>query len=110
VLDEQTKTLFCCPLDSDEQRYPTDGKLRVYRSIDGGDSWQACAKGLPDSSFHAVLRQAMATDNLGGCRGGVYLGDASGAMYASNDLGESWRQLQGSLPRILCVEAFVDRD
>ena len=111
VLDESTKTLFCCPLASDEQRFPAEGKLRVYRSTDEGDSWQECAKGLPDISYHAVLRQAMAVDNIGGAQGlgGVYLGNAAGSLFASNDLGETWQPLPGSLPRILCVEAFVTK-
>ncbi len=110
VLDESTKTLFCCPLDSDQKRYPKDGKLRVYRSKNGGNSWQKSGKGLPDKSYHAVLRQAMAVDNIGGKdgKGGVYFGNAAGEVFASNDLGDNWRQLPGSLPRVLFVEAFVE--
>jgi photosystem II stability/assembly factor-like uncharacterized protein len=103
VRDHDANVLFSAPLDSDQFRYPTDGKLAVYRSDDDGDSWQACRNGLPSDSYHAVLRQAMATDQ----HGGVYLGNAAGEVYASNDLGASFERLPGSLPRILCVEAFV---
>jgi hypothetical protein len=109
VVDKSTRTLFCCPLDSDEKRYPPNGELRIYRSTNGGDSWKKLSCGLPSSSYHAVLRQAMAVDNLSGevQKGGVYFGNAAGEVYASNDLGDHWQRLQGSLPRVLFVEAFV---
>lgn len=102
VRDHGAKALFSAPLDSDQFRYPTNGELAIYRSTDDGDSWQSCARGLPTDSYHAVLRQAMAVDGVGG----VYFGNAGGEVFASNDLGDSWQRLPGSLPRVLCVEAF----
>lgn len=103
VRDHRAKALFSAPLDSDQFRYPTDGQLAVYRSTDDGDSWHACRSGLPQDSYHAVLRQAMAVDQLGG----VYFGNAGGEVFASNDLGDSFERLPGSLPRVLCVEAWA---
>jgi len=114
VRDRQGAALFSVPLDSDEQRYPSGGQLRVYRSLDDGDSWQPNEAGLPDHSYHVVLRQAMACDQLGehaeGREGGVYFGNAGGEVFASADLGRTFQRLPGSLPRILCVEAFVTPD
>ncbi|MDF1801145.1 MAG: sialidase family protein [Planctomycetota bacterium] len=114
VRDTKSAALFSVPLASDELRYPAEGHLRVYRSLDDGDTWQANEAGLPDDSFHAVLRQALACDQLGeheqGREGGVYLGNAGGEVFASDDLGRTFRRLPGSLPRILCVEAFVTAD
>lgn len=106
VRDHAARALFSAPLDSDQFRYPTDGKLAIYRSTDDGDSWQACRNGLPDGSFHAVLRQALAADQ----QGGVYFGNAGGEVFASEDLGDTWQRLPGSLPRVLCVEAFALAD
>ena len=114
VRDRASGALFSVPFDSDEKRYPQGGHLRVYRSLDDGDSWRPNEAGLPDDSFHVVLRQAMACDQLGerreGAEGGVYLGNAGGEVFASRDLGRTWQRLPGSLPRVLCVEAFVDED
>ncbi len=51
----------------------------------------------------SVLRGAMAADQ----NGGLYFGTASGTIYASGDLGESWREVASGLPRIQSVEAFA---
>ncbi|REJ81100.1 MAG: exo-alpha-sialidase [Acidobacteria bacterium] len=98
------KTLFVVPQKSDEQRTAIDGRLAVYRTSDGGDSWAALRSGLPDHTFQGVLRGAMATDALDPC--GIYFGTTGGQVFASADAGESWRPLPGALPRISSVTAI----
>ena len=52
--------LFVIPLDSDRYRHVTEGKLRVYRSKDGGASWASSSNGLPEEpQYVGVLRDAM---------------------------------------------------
>lgn len=103
----KTRSLFSFPLESDEYRIPPGGKLAVYRSRNGGDSWEPRTTGLPGAHAYAgVLRSAMATDDL--APGGVYFGTTSGTVYASRDDGESFVALPGSFPRILTVKAFMD--
>jgi photosystem II stability/assembly factor-like uncharacterized protein len=100
--------IFICPLQSDEQRFFKYGKLRVYRSTNGGDSWSASSKGLPsegDPQFVSVLRDAMACDEHDPA--GVYVGTTMGEVWASNDAGESWSKLPGNLPRIESVRAYT---
>lgn len=107
VIDPRTKALFSFPLVSDEYRYPHDGRFRIFRSRDRGDSWQPLTKGLPqENAYTGVMRQAMATDGLESC--GIYAGSTSGTLHLSNDGGDSWRTLDTALPRILSVEAFVE--
>jgi photosystem II stability/assembly factor-like uncharacterized protein len=107
VIDPRTKALFAVPLESDEYRMPVDGKLRVYRSRDEGDSWEVLGDGLPDSPVYTgVLRGAMATDGLDPC--GVYFATTSGGVYASRDAGETWSELPAQLPRVLSVEAWTE--
>jgi hypothetical protein len=107
ALDDHSGAVFCFPLAGDDLRYPPDGRVRVYRSTDGGDSWQPLTNGLPDEPrFGSVLRGAMSADGLDPC--GIYVGTTSGQVYATADLGESWSELPITLPRILCVEAFAD--
>ena len=78
----------------------------LFRSADGGKSWQDLRQGLPqDDVFFGVLRQAMATDPLEPA--GVYFGTSSGALYASADEGESWRCIAQHLPLITSVETLV---
>ena len=95
------------PLNGDNAgRYVPDGKAAVWRTRDGGDSWQALRAGLPQENvFFGVLRQAMATDRLDPA--GVYFGTNTGALYASADEGDSWRCIARHLPLITSVETLL---
>ncbi len=98
--------LFIVPLESDERRYTPEGKLRVYRSQDRGESWQPTGSGLPeDAQYVGVLRDAMATDSLDPA--GIYFGTNMGEIYASPDGGESWERLPANLPRITYIKAWT---
>ena len=78
----------------------------MWRTRDGGGSWQALRHGLPQgNTFFGVLRQAMATDRLDPA--GVYFGTTTGSLFASADEGESWTCLAQHLPTILSVETLV---
>lgn len=101
-----SKTLYVLPLESPEFRSYVDGKLTVYKTTDGGESWQALRNGLPgEVYFPSTLRQAMATDSLDLC--GVYFGTTGGHVFYSSDEGASWDVMPQVLPRILCVRAAV---
>ena len=105
AIDRRSRTLFVHPMESDEYRMPTDGKFRMFRSRDGGDSWEPLSKGLPQQrAYMGVLRGALDVDHLDPC--GVYVGTTAGTVYASRDAGDSWTELPCTLPKILCVEAF----
>ncbi|QPJ63622.1 MAG: exo-alpha-sialidase [Candidatus Nitronauta litoralis] len=98
-------TLFIVPQESDEYRVIPDGNLRVYRSVDSGDTWQALTNGLPQQSFTGVLRQAMTVDGLDRC--GVYFGTISGQVHYSTNNGDQWQTLPCQLPRINAVSVFI---
>ncbi len=102
VHDRKSGATFAVPLDGDNFRFPRGGQLAVYRTTDG-NRWHPLTGGLPGNCFAGVLRGAMAGDQ----QGGVYFGTTNGAIYASPDLGESWRQIAGNLPRIYSVEAYA---
>jgi len=103
-------TLYLVPLNGDSAgRYVPDARAAVWRTRDGGRSWQDLRQGLPQENvFFAVLRQAMAVDGL--VPAGVYFGTNTGTLYASADEGESWRAVTSHLPLILSVETFVTND
>ena len=100
-------TLFLIPLNGDSKgRYMPDGKAAVWRTRDGGASWEDLRAGLPQENvFFGVLRQAMATDPLEPF--GLYFGTNTGELYASADEGESWTCLAEHLPPISSVETLV---
>jgi photosystem II stability/assembly factor-like uncharacterized protein len=101
------ETLYLLPLNGDiAGRYVPEAKAAVWRTRDGGESWQDLRSGLPQESvFFGVLRQAMATDRLEPA--GVYFGTNSGALYASADEGDSWSCIAQHLPMITSVETLV---
>jgi photosystem II stability/assembly factor-like uncharacterized protein len=100
-------TLFLVPLNGDTAgRYVPEGRAAVWRTRDGGASWQALRAGLPQENvFFNVLRQAMATDRMEPA--GVYFGTSSGMVFASADEGESWRCIAQHLPAVLSVETLA---
>lgn len=102
AMDRKSHNVFVVPLNGDNLRFPRDGQLAVYRTTNG-EHWKAHTAGLPKNFFAGVLRGAMAADQ----NGGVYFGTTSGSIYASDDLGESWREIAVGLPRITSVEAFA---
>jgi photosystem II stability/assembly factor-like uncharacterized protein len=96
-------TVYVVPIKSDEQHFPLDGALRVYRSRSGGNEWEPLTKGLPQRDCYVnVLRDAMAVDSLDSC--GIYFGTTGGQVYASADAGETWSAIVRDLPAVLSVE------
>jgi len=96
-------TIYVVPILSDSLHYPPDGRLRVYRSRSGGDSWEALTDGLPQEHCYVnVLRDAMAVDAAEPC--GIYFGTTGGQVYASGDEGDSWTAIVRDLPAVLSVE------
>ena len=96
-------TIYVVPIKSDAERYPLDGKLRVYRSRAGGHEWEALTNGLPQHDCYVnVLRDAMAVDELDAC--GVYFGTTGGQVYGSADAGDSWAPIVRDLPPVLSIE------
>jgi hypothetical protein len=101
-------TVYIVPLESDAFRCVPEAKLRVYRTRDGGGSWQPLTEGLPqEEAYETVLRDALDTDSADPV--GVYFGTRSGKVYASADDGDSWALVHEGLPPVVCVKAAVVR-
>jgi photosystem II stability/assembly factor-like uncharacterized protein len=99
----EPETVYVVPILSDSEHYPPEGKLRVYRSRQGGNEWEALTKGLPQSNCYVdVLRDAMAVDSLDSC--GVYFGTTGGDVYVSADSGDTWKAIVSDLPAVLSIE------
>jgi photosystem II stability/assembly factor-like uncharacterized protein len=101
------ETLFLIPLNGAiEGRYVPGAKAAVWRTRDGGATWQDLRAGLPqENAFFGVLRQALAADALEPA--GLYFGTGSGTVYASADEGETWSCVAEHLPTISSVETLV---
>ncbi len=100
-------TAWTIPLNGAELgRYVPDGKVAVWRTHDGGDSWIRAGDGLPQqNAFVGVLREAMAVDRLDPV--GVYFGTSTGQLYGSADEGRSWQLIADQLPSIWSVKTLA---
>jgi photosystem II stability/assembly factor-like uncharacterized protein len=100
----RANTAFTFPISDAGARWPVDGKARVYRTDDGGDSWNELGAGtLPDEYYAAVMRDAMCADDHE--TAGLYVGGRNGSVFASADEGETWSEIQRDLPDVMCVRA-----
>ena len=97
-------TLFVI-VEDPEARQNVDDQFTVYRTRDGGESWEPCTQGLPAGPGVrlGVLRHAMCTDTHEPC--GVYVGTNTGQLFASRDQGEHWELIADFLPTIYSVTA-----
>ena len=103
------ETAYIVPIESDEYRCTPEGKLRVYRTSNGGNSWEPLARGLPQkNALETVLRDSLAADSLDPA--GIYFGTRSGKLYGSADEGKSWQLIMEGLPAVVCVKAAVVGD
>jgi len=102
------ETVYIVPIESDMYRCTPEGKLRVYRTRNAGESWEALSRGLPQkNALETILRDGMAVDTLNPA--GVYFGTRSGKVFGSPDGGAHWDELIGGLPPVVCVKtAIVD--
>ena len=99
-------TAYVLPLESDFFRCTPEGRLRVYRTTDEGQTWEALGNGLPqENAYLTVLRDGFTADALDPA--GLYLGTRTGEVYGSPDAGESWQELARHLPPVLCVKTGV---
>ncbi|HET7571543.1 MAG TPA: hypothetical protein VFJ77_02605 [Gaiellaceae bacterium] len=101
-------SFYVIPLDAGHGRVMPDGKATVWRTRDGGSSWQPLRSGLPqEDAFVGVLRQGMTIDRHDSP--GLYFGTSTGQVFASADEGDTWTQIADYLPAISSVDvAIVD--
>jgi photosystem II stability/assembly factor-like uncharacterized protein len=97
---EDPDVAYVIPEESQEHHYTAEGRLGVYRTGDGGASWELMSNGLPDRAWAAVLREGFAYDD-----GGVYFGTQGGSVWVAPRGGAQWTEAARDLPPILSVEA-----
>ena len=94
-------TAWFVPAMKDELRIPRDGALAVTRTTDGGETWQCFRQGLPQrDAFDLVYRHGLDVDESGTR---LAMGSTTGALWTSDDAGESWRLLNAHQPPVYAV-------
>lgn len=97
--------VYVMPLEPTTRTCP-GGAPAVWRSENGGGSWQPLTRGLPETeSYFTVQRDAMTVDEL--ASPALYFGTTTGQLWIGREGGEHWRRLFDSLPPIHCVRVAV---
>jgi serine/threonine protein kinase len=97
---------YVVPVESDEFRCASEGRLRVYRTRNAGASWESLIRGLPQKdAYETVLRDALTADCFDPV--GLYFGTRSGQLFGSRDEGRSWQKILEGMPSIVCVRCAV---
>jgi photosystem II stability/assembly factor-like uncharacterized protein len=99
------QTVYLWLEESDQFRVSIDNQAAVWRTRDGGQSWEKLTNGLPSKAHVVVLREAMAADNLDPA--GLYAGTDTGQLFYSRDEGDHWELLADFLPPITSIEVAV---
>jgi len=100
-------TVWVFPMDGTEvwPRTSPGGKPAVYRTRDGGVSWERLDGGLPPAeAWFTVYRQALTVDD-DRRRPGLAFGTTQGEVWSSANGGERWSCIARHLPKILSVQA-----
>jgi photosystem II stability/assembly factor-like uncharacterized protein len=82
---------------------PQDVRPYIYRTRDGGATWQKIVSGLPDTAFARVVREDP------GRKGLLFCG-TEGAVYVSFDAGDHWQSLQLNLPASSMRDLWIHGD
>jgi photosystem II stability/assembly factor-like uncharacterized protein len=75
----------------------------IYRTHDGGKSWQEISSGIPTGSYVHVVREDPKRKGL------LYAGTETG-VFVSFDDGDHWQPLQLNLPNASVRDLIVDGD
>jgi hypothetical protein len=98
-------TVYVLPLVPATRTCP-DGAPAVWRSENGGGSWNRLARGFPKKdSYFTVQRDALDIDHLD--EPALYFGTTTGQLWMGREGGEEWTCLFDSLPPIHCVKVAV---
>lgn len=101
--------VYVVPVESEVFRCSCDGRLRIYRTRNAGNSWEALSRGLPQKqAYETVLRDGIVADSYDPA--GLYFGTRSGQLFSSRDEGKTWQKIHESLPSIVCIRTAIIDD
>ncbi len=94
-------TAWFVPAAKDSCRVAADARVVVSRTRDGGRSFDILAEGLPaEPAYDIVYRHALDVDDSGER---LAMGSTTGALWISENGGDSWQCLSAHLPPVYCV-------
>jgi hypothetical protein len=80
-----------------------DLKAHIFRTRDGGKTWQEISKGIPEGSYANAVREDPARKGL------LFAGTETGVFVSFND-GDEWQPLQLNLPNASVRDLVIHGD
>ena len=101
VHPEDPDVAWFVPAQSDERRVPSEGRVVVTRTRDGGRSFDVLREGLPQRhAYDIVYRHALDVDRQGES---LAFGSTTGSLWVSDDQGDTWQCVSQHLPPVYSV-------
>ena len=101
VHPKDSNTAWFVPSTKDEKRCPTDGRVVVNRTRDGGKTFETLRRGLPQEwAYDLVYRHGLDVDETGDR---LVFGSTTGSVWISEDGGDSWQTVSSNLPPVYAV-------
>jgi hypothetical protein len=95
-------TAWFVPSTKDEKRCPTDGRVVVNRTRDGGKTFETLRRGLPQEfAYDLTYRHGLDVDETGDR---LVFGSTTGSVWISEDSGDSWQNVSTHLPPVYAVK------
>jgi hypothetical protein len=95
------QTAWFVPAIKDERRIPVDGRVVVTQTRDGGKTFDVLRRGLPqEHAYDLVYRHCLDVGEEGRS---LAFGSTTGALWVSDDQGDSWQTVSEHLPPVHCV-------
>jgi len=79
---------------------PRGAAAQIYRSRNGGESWQTLNGGLPET-FHGMVRGLVVDPSNDAA---LYAGTTDGDLYYSEDEGDNWSLVMEGLPQVWVIK------
>lgn len=101
VHPRKPETAWFVPGVKDEMRIPSEGKVAVTRTRDGGKTFEKLTAGLPqEHAYDMTFRHGLDIDKSGDR---LAFGSTTGSLWISENGGDSWTTISNNLPPIYCV-------
>ena len=101
VHPKDPNTAWFVPSTKDEKRCPTDGRVVVNRTRDGGKTFETLRRGLPQEyAYDLAYRHGLDVDETGDR---IVMGSTTGSVWISEDGGDSWQNVSTHLPPVYAV-------
>jgi photosystem II stability/assembly factor-like uncharacterized protein len=106
VHPKDPNTAWFVPATKDEKRCPTDGRVVVNRTRDGGKTFETLRNGLPQQyAYDLVYRHGLDIDESGER---LAFGSTTGSVWLTDNGGDSWQSVSSNLPPVYAVRFVKD--